>query len=61
MRPQPRPLNRALQYPPPAPPALTACAQCAGKGLVALHKPGKPHTASMARCEECSGFGRLRA
>lgn len=43
------------------PQARLDCAQCAGKGMVALQQPGKPHTASMARCELCSGFGRVRA
>jgi len=58
MRPTLRPPNRALQY---EAGSHTDCPQCAGTGLVTLQQPGKPETASMSRCELCSGFGRVRA
>jgi len=49
-------------------PAMTAlgltgprvdCSECKGRGLIKLWSPGKPHTICMARCEQCSGFGKV--
>lgn len=44
------------------PPAMRdVCTQCAGRGYVKQWIEGKPHTAHMGRCEQCSGFGKVRA
>lgn len=36
-----------------------ACPECLGKGWIAVWPPGRPREASMGRCEQCSGFGRV--
>jgi len=40
-------------------PERVACSQCAGVGQVKQWIEGKPHTAHMGRCEQCSGFGKV--
>jgi DnaJ-class molecular chaperone len=40
-------------------PARVPCPECLGKGWIALWPPGEPRRASQARCEQCSGFGRV--
>lgn len=37
------------------------CEACAGRGYLKQWIEGKPHTAHMGRCEQCSGFGKVRA
>ena len=43
----------------PAVVGYDVCQECVGRGLIKLLSPGKPHTTSMARCEQCSGFGKV--
>jgi DnaJ-class molecular chaperone len=38
-----------------------ACSACAGKGMIKQWIEGKPHTEHMGRCEQCSGFGKVKA
>jgi len=37
-----------------------ACCECHGRGLIKLWSPGKQATTTVwARCEQCSGLGRV--
>lgn len=40
---------------------LMACSECFGRGLIKLWPPGHEERACMARCEQCSGLGKVRA
>ncbi len=42
-------------------PKRVPCEACAGRGYVKEWIEGKPHTAHMGRCEQCSGFGEVKA
>jgi hypothetical protein len=52
-----------------ASPAMTAlglmkrvlCPECLGRGMIKLWSPGHEDRATMARCEQCSGFGKVKA
>jgi DnaJ-class molecular chaperone len=37
-----------------------ACEACAGVGYIAQWAQGKPQFKHMGRCEQCSGFGRVK-
>lgn len=36
------------------------CSQCGGRGYIAQWIQGKPQFKHMGRCEQCSGFGRVK-
>lgn len=38
-----------------------ACEACAGRGYIKQWIEGKPHTAHMGRCEQCSGLRTVKA
>jgi DnaJ-class molecular chaperone len=38
-----------------------ACEECRGRGVIKLWPPGHEERACMARCEQCSGLGRVRS
>lgn len=40
-------------------PARVKCPECSGRGLIKLWPPGHEERACMARCEHCSGFGKV--
>lgn len=42
-------------------PARVKCPECFGRGLIKLWPPGHEERACMARCEHCSGFGKVGA
>lgn len=37
------------------------CPEFLGKGMIKLWPPGHEERACMARCEQCSGMGKVRA
>lgn len=37
------------------------CNECHGRGYIRLWPPGHEERACMARCEQCSGMGKVRA
>lgn len=37
------------------------CQECRGRGMIKLWSPGHEDRATMARCEQCSGFGKVQA
>lgn len=39
----------------------TTCEVCAGRGYIAQWIQGKPQFKHMGRCEQCSGFGRVKS
>lgn len=45
---------------PPIAPSEINCEQCAGRGYIAQWVQGKPQFKHMGRCEQCSGFGRVK-
>lgn len=53
-----RPLLKlpAVQHEP-----VVNCAECRGRDVIKLWPPGHEERACMARCEQCSGLGRVRA
>lgn len=56
-------MNRAVMRLQPAEPRTSTvnCCECHGRGVIKLWSPGKPETAHMGRCEQCSGLGRINA
>jgi hypothetical protein len=43
-----------------APPRIN-CEECRGRGYIKLWPPGHQERACMARCEQCSGMGKVRS
>lgn len=41
-------------------PSPIDCEQCGGRGYIAQWIVGKPQFKHMGRCEQCSGFGRVK-
>lgn len=56
-------MTRAVLRLPAAEPRTTPinCHECHGRGVIKLWSPGKPETAHMGRCEQCSGLGKVTA
>jgi hypothetical protein len=55
------PILKSFQDLPRPPPVRVSCSECFGRGMIKLWPPGHQERACMARCEQCSGFGKVKA
>ena len=56
-----KPVLKSFQDLPRPTATLTNCMECFGRGQIKLWPPGHEERACMARCEQCSGLGKVRA